>query len=686
MKKVSSVTDTANDSGEFTDGEVAAGVKPTELLAGWFNTIQRELAAVVEGAGEELDPDNDEQIAGIIGEISDVINHYRNYGYPEWESGISYYEGAVVYYNGDLYLSLNDNNLGNIPGNDDSIWQSYIQREATEAEAIEGTGSTQVMTPRRVKSAASALDTALQAALTPYLLPVGAIVMWGSETPPDGWLELNGQEFDVEDNPKLALIYPDGVLPDYRGRFVRAWSNGSSIDADRGLGSFQDGAVQHHKHVVPWGELRIEGPFGQTAEKSHVGSDGLSSADDPYYFTNDGSDYNNNSCNDPGIMGDETRPTNVAAMYIIKTDLAEAENSGSTTPTALVISPATVTVDAGSTRQFTATVLPSSLADGYPVSWSVSDSSLGSIDSDGLYTATAGQSGTQTIIASLSTGLTATATVTQRIYLTSIVIGSGPAELLAGNSYTLAVTYSPTDYTETVNAASSDTSVATLATDGTLTISGAGSATLTLTGASSGVTASITITATEEVVPEVYLAIENNLSEFAAAGTQSTARDNLGLGDLATKDSLTASEVGAVPQASATLGTDDLDDVTSPGRKFQSLTSNATTVLHYPVALAGMLDVIKTTDTGIRQIYYPYNTTDVYHRYCEDATATTPTWSDWSLNGAGDFLAVENNLSDVADAAAARENLGVGYTISTDEAPADATDYAIGHVWYQAEE
>ncbi|PWC17071.1 phage tail protein, partial [Brenneria nigrifluens DSM 30175 = ATCC 13028] len=136
MRKIGSLTNTADNNGEFTDGYAAAGIKPTLLLAGWHNTIQRELAAIVEGAGEDLDPNDDEQISKIIGQMSAVISHYRNYGYPEWESAIPYYEGAVVYYNGYLYLSLLDNNVAQVPGTDDSKWQPYIQREATEAEAI----------------------------------------------------------------------------------------------------------------------------------------------------------------------------------------------------------------------------------------------------------------------------------------------------------------------------------------------------------------------------------------------------------------------------------------------------------------------------------------------------------------------------------------------------------------------
>lgn len=684
MQKVGTVTNTADDNGEFTDGHAAAGIKPTLLLAGWHNTIQRELAAIVEGAGEELDPNDDEQISKIIGQMSAVINHYRNYGYPEWESAIPYYEGAVVYYNGDLYLSLLDNNIAQVPGTDDSKWQPYIQRESTEEEAIAGEGSTQVITPRRLHAGASYLDEQLKAALTPYLLPVGAIVLWGSETPPDGWLELNGQEFDTEDNPKLALIYPSGVVPDYRGRFVRAWSNGSTIDADRELGSYQDDEIKSHKHAITMSHEHQGATDGEGFPQTDASGPNITHAE----TEDDGTFPRRNGTGNPlfSFGGDETRPINISAMYIIKSDLAESENSGSTTPTALVISPSTVTVNAGATRQFTGTVLPAALADGYPVSWSVSDSSLGSIDSDGMYTATAGKSGTQTIIANLSTGLTATATVTQRIYLTAIAITNAPTSLVAGDAGSATVAYSPSNYTESVYSSSSDSTIAVIDTDGAITSYAAGTVTLSITGASSGVTASITITVTEEVVPEVYLQIENKLSEIAAAGAtaQSEARDALDLGELATKDSLTADDVNAVPQATESLGTADLNTVLTPGRKFQSLTSNATTARNYPVALAGMLDVIKTTSSGIRQMYAPYNNTDVYHRYCVDVGANPVVFGSWEQSG-GDFLAVENNLSDVADAAESRENLGVSYTISTDAAPTDASGYAAGHMWYQTE-
>lgn len=637
-----------------------------------------------------------EAMNSVLNAITTAVRQYQTNGYPEWIStannngaAYGYDAGVVVEYNGALYLSLSGNNTAT-PGANVAKWQSYIQREATAEEALAGDGATQVMTPRRTKALASYLDeqlkTTITTALSPFILPVGAIVLWGNAMPPSGWLELNGQAFNTGENPELAALYPSGRVPDWRGRFVRAWAHGSTIDPDSGrvIGSTQEDAIRNitgrfsNEALFTAGATGVSGPKGVFTLEAEAGK---------HISSNIGNGAQAISFDASRVVptANENRPKNVAAMYIIKTDKAEAE-TGAKTPSAVVISPAAVTINSGTSRQFSGTVLPALLAGGYPVSWSVSDGALGSIDSNGLYTSLAGKSGTQTIIASISTGLTATATVTQQVYLTNITIGTAPSALLAGNSYSLPVTYSPATYTEMVNAASSDASVAALATDGSLTITGAGTTTLTLTGASSGVTASITITATEVAAKEIYLQIADNLSEISSAGASAmqAARGNLGLKRLATKDALSAGDVGAVPQASTTLGTEDLNTITSPGRKFQSLTSNATTARHYPVVLPGMLDVIKTADNSLRQIYYPYNSTDVYHRFCVNVVATTLVFSEWASSG--NFLSAASNLADVADKATARSNLGVGYTVSTQAAPINASGYADGYMWYQVEE
>ena len=42
-------TDTATSGGEFTDGDEGQAIPPTDLNAAWFNSVQRELIAILTG-------------------------------------------------------------------------------------------------------------------------------------------------------------------------------------------------------------------------------------------------------------------------------------------------------------------------------------------------------------------------------------------------------------------------------------------------------------------------------------------------------------------------------------------------------------------------------------------------------------------------------------------------------------
>ncbi|MGO4743091.1 gp53-like domain-containing protein [Serratia quinivorans] len=66
MQKVGSVTETADQNSEFTNGNVAQGVPPTILEAAIFNTWQREMCNVVEGSGIALEPTDDGQLLKAI--------------------------------------------------------------------------------------------------------------------------------------------------------------------------------------------------------------------------------------------------------------------------------------------------------------------------------------------------------------------------------------------------------------------------------------------------------------------------------------------------------------------------------------------------------------------------------------------------------------------------------------------
>ncbi|HFI7337434.1 TPA: phage tail protein, partial [Escherichia coli] len=76
-------------------------------------------------------------------------------------------------------------------------------------------------------------------------LPVGVPVPWPSATPPAGWLKCNGAPFTTSQYPKLATVYPSGVLPDLRGEFLRGWDDGRGIDVERAILSSQGDAIRN---------------------------------------------------------------------------------------------------------------------------------------------------------------------------------------------------------------------------------------------------------------------------------------------------------------------------------------------------------------------------------------------------------------------------------------------------------
>lgn len=78
----------------------------------------------------------------------------------------------------------------------------------------------------------------------------GTVMMWATNTPPTGWLELNGQS--TTGYPELEAIVGSNV-PDFRGEHIRGWDNGKGIDSGRSLLSKQLDAVKSHNHDLQRG-------------------------------------------------------------------------------------------------------------------------------------------------------------------------------------------------------------------------------------------------------------------------------------------------------------------------------------------------------------------------------------------------------------------------------------------------
>ena len=166
-----------------------------------------------------------------------------------------------------------------------------------------------------------------------------------------------------------------------------------------------------------------------------------------------------------------------------------------------------ISLNEGETAQLQATVLPSD-ATNKSVEWASSKTSVATVSSSGLVTAVS--EGVSTIVASAG-GMSATCSVTvmkKTINVTSVSLNKSELSLTKGNTETLIPTVNPTDATDkTVSWSSSNTSVATVSSTGTVMAIAVGTATVTVTTNDGGKTASCSVTVKDgtekDLVPPV---------------------------------------------------------------------------------------------------------------------------------------------------------------------------------------
>lgn len=178
------------------------------------------------------------------------------------------------------------------------------------------TGNPTAPTPATADNDTSIATTAMvQAAIAAGIaaavtVPSGSVSAYAGATVPAGWLECAGQLVSRATYAALFTAISDtyGVgdgsttfnLPDLRGEFVRGWDNSRGIDAARALGTAQTDDLKSHVHSVNPPSSDSEGGSGKTV----TGNTGISESLTGY--------------NTGSTGGTETRPRNIALMYIIK--------------------------------------------------------------------------------------------------------------------------------------------------------------------------------------------------------------------------------------------------------------------------------------------------------------------------------------------------------------------------------
>ena len=166
--------------------------------------------------------------------------------------------------------------------------------------------------------------------------------MMATFTPPSGYLKCNGAAVSRTTYADLFAIIGtahgagDGAstfnVPDLRGEFVRGWDDARGVDSGRVFGSSQGQSYQSHQHGTV--NLRTDTHGGHFHGPSSTGgfdNDGNGAPLRPLY--DDGPPFNGITYNlnagahshavNSGATAfsgtTETRPRNIAMMYVIKT-------------------------------------------------------------------------------------------------------------------------------------------------------------------------------------------------------------------------------------------------------------------------------------------------------------------------------------------------------------------------------
>jgi len=160
-------------------------------------------------------------------------------------------------------------------------------------------------------------------------VPSGAVFCLAVATVPSGYLECNGASVSRSTYAALFAIVGTAYgsasgttfnLPDLRGEFVRGFDNGRGVDSGRSVASSQSGQNESHTHAATVTDPGHNHAF--SAAKSIGGYTDNGGEPDERSTTQDlttGSKVTGVTVSNAATGGNETRPRNIAMMYVIKT-------------------------------------------------------------------------------------------------------------------------------------------------------------------------------------------------------------------------------------------------------------------------------------------------------------------------------------------------------------------------------
>lgn len=188
------------------------------------------------------------------------------------------------------------------------VWRQASIISTAIAQFICDNQAEDVLDNGEIPTLVTQLETAIQSFLggnSTLVLP-GTTVLWCAPVVPAGYLELAGQAISRTTYSTLFVLfgttYGSGNgsttfnLPDLRGEFVRGWDHGRGVDSGRTFGSNQSDELRSHAHDI-------------LTNDNELGIGRVTVGGEPTSTT-----YQTESTG-----GNETRPRNIALMYIIKT-------------------------------------------------------------------------------------------------------------------------------------------------------------------------------------------------------------------------------------------------------------------------------------------------------------------------------------------------------------------------------
>ena len=305
----------------WRDGNPQAGVRPTQFNAAIMNSIQEEIANIIELMGTELDPADNAQAGKLIKALADQV---AAAGQLPLKFKVEAYSGDLNTLKTDgIYAVLSPSQSRNLPagsrggklvavsGADGRIAHQYWH-EAYSTNVWE-----------RHKTSMNNEDW------SPWVLVQGGTpavaagsVMWFAATrPPEGWLVADGSRLARTAYPALFAAIGTAFnqsgdtaqyfrLPDLRGEFVRGWDGNRGIDSGRAFGSAQADEFRSHKHAMPISG-NSDDMFENLSDTKRIRVTLVNDSDWNNVFGYHKDDYTASG-------GTETRPRNIALLPIIK--------------------------------------------------------------------------------------------------------------------------------------------------------------------------------------------------------------------------------------------------------------------------------------------------------------------------------------------------------------------------------